>query len=353
MSVQRMKNGRGWYTSFRFKDPKTGKPRQKKKEGFPTKREALQYQRKFLDRIAAGDAGELFADLWSEYIADAARYCKRSTIIVRQTVYTHHIPDEWKNRPASAITPDDIRRWRNWMVDAGLKPITIRSYNTIVSAAFLWMERYHDSIKSPFAAAGPLRLPPAKGKKLDYWTLEEYRAFIGRVEEPVLRMACEMLFYTGLRRGELLALRWMDINLDAGILHVRRNRVAVDHKIYITTPKTPSSIRDVPIPKRLIAELRDWKAKQYKPNAKSLIISFAPYVLTTRFRREQQRQGVKHTIKLHSLRHSHASLLIQLGFSIQAIADRLGHTTPTQVLQTYGHLYPSRRQEIADKLDDI
>ena len=161
-------------------------------------------------------------------------------------------------------------------------------------------------------------------------------------------MALELLYWTGMRRGELAGLRFADVEDD--IIHIRLQQTAIGK----STLKSKTSKRDIQLPAPIAVKLHAYMTRIYKPNPNDRIFFGHPNNLTRDFGAIQKKLdlGLPH-IRLHDLRHSHASLLIDMGFSAQAVADRLGHANITMVIKVYEHLFPARRNEIADKLTNL
>ena len=161
-----------------------------------------------------------------------------------------------------------------------------------------------------------------------------------------------MLFWTGLRIGELLALTPRDLDLDAGTLSVSKSFQSIDGEEVITEPKTPKSRRVVPVPSKLAAELREYMAALYDVGQDDRLFPFTKHYFRREMLKASEAAGVER-IRLHDLRHSHASLLIHLGCPVLLVSERLGHEDVQTTLRTYGHLYPSTVPEAVKKLDDL
>lgn len=206
--------------------------------------------------------------------------------------------------------------------------------------------------RNPVRAAGP---PSPKssiekaGQSKGIWEVKDFNHFIRTVKHPSYHLAYNMLFWLGLRRGEVLGLRIKDIDLKNKIVKIRQNMTSFG----IDTPKTKTSIRDVSIPNHLLSEITHYIKLIYDASANDLIFSNITLdSIRWQFRVYQKKAGFKTFIRLHDLRHSHASLLIHMGFSPDVIADRLGHANAAMVLQVYGHMYPQRRVEVVNALDN-
>ena len=215
--------------------------------------------------------------------------------------------------------------------------------------------------KNPSRMIGHLK---SKKTKVDFWTLEEFQKVIsllykGDFYEHYLFICFWVLFMTGARLGEAAALHWRDIDFDTGMVNIDKSVYYKNMGEYrFVEPKTRASIRKIYIDEDTIAELKLWKEAQQKvlPNCE-LVLSYngTPTSKTTLPRpleKLAKLAGV-HRIKVHALRHSHASLLISMGENPLIIKERLGHEKIQTTLGTYGHLYPNSNYEVATKLTGI
>lgn len=159
------------------------------------------------------------------------------------------------------------------------------------------------------------------------------------------------LYWTGMRIGELLALTPGDIDFEKRTISISKSYQRIDHRDVITPPKTPKSNRIISIPEFLAADLKDFIHSIYGIEEDNRLFPVTKYFLEHEMLRGIKASGVKR-IRLHDLRHSHASLLIEMGFTPLAIADRLGHERIETTLNTYSHLYPNKREQMANKLDE-
>lgn len=183
-----------------------------------------------------------------------------------------------------------------------------------------------------------------------FWTKEEYWKFAEVVKDkPASYYAFQILYWTGIRCGELLALTISDFDLQKKTLHIDKNYQVVKGEEMITTPKTEKSNRIIDLPEFLCNEMEDYFSSLYKVDENSRIFTFTKSFLHHEMDRGSAKAGVKR-IRLHDLRHSSCALLIELGYSPIQIAERLGHESVT-ITERYSHLYPSVQKQMADKLN--
>ena len=158
-----------------------------------------------------------------------------------------------------------------------------------------------------------------------------------------------MLYWCGIRLGELLALTKEDFDFNKGTVSITKSYQYLNGKDVITEPKTPKSIRVISMPDFLCEEMKEYIDSLYGTENSSRIFEISKSYLHHEMDRGCKEQKLKR-IRIHDLRHSHVSLLIEMGFSAVAIADRMGHES-IDITYRYAHLFPTKQNEIADKLD--
>ena len=182
------------------------------------------------------------------------------------------------------------------------------------------------------------------------WTIEEYQKFsIAIIDRPASFIAFEILYWCGLRSGELLAL--IPSDFEKNILLITKSYQRIGGRDIITLPKTDKSLRRVLLPKFLSEEIQKYIAGLKGVAEDKRIFPFTKSYLHHEMRRGCTASGVK-KIKIHGIRHSHISLLIDMGFNAIAIVDRVGHES-IDITYRYAHVFPSAQQEVASKLDNM
>ena len=203
--------------------------------------------------------------------------------------------------------------------------------------------------ENPVIKAGPL----GKGKadEMNFWTKEEYLKFIEAVKDkPVSYYAFQILYWCGLRLGELLALCASDIDTKNKVLHITKSYQRIAGKDVITDPKTPKSKRDVSIPDFLCGELEQYLGMLYGYMPTDRIFQISKSYLHHEMDRGAKAAGVKR-IRIHDIRHSSVSLLINMGFTAVAIGNRVGHES-ADITYRYAHMFPSEQKEMAVMLNE-
>ena len=188
--------------------------------------------------------------------------------------------------------------------------------------------------------------------EMSFWTADEFEAFIEALaNKPESYHAFMLLYWTGIREGELLALRPMDFDFERGLLMVRRSYSRIKGKDVIGTPKTRKSRRDVLMPDFLRDEMEDYLSTLPDLELEDRIFAMTKHKLAAEMKRGCASTGIKR-IRIHDIRHSHVSLLINLGFSANAIADRMGHES-AEITENYSHMFPSTQRSLVDALNEV
>ena len=348
-----------------YKDEKTGKwfakfyytnwqgiKKQKWKRGFATKKEALGFERDFLEKQSA-NPDMTFQNLYEIYMEDMAARLKQSTLLTKKAVLQTHILPFFGSKPINEIKASDVRRWQAKLMSSpnNYSQTYLKKINTELNSIINYAKRFYDLNTNPCGKAGTIG--KAKAEEMDYWTYDEYIAFREGVKDKSLSYICfEVLYWTGMREGELLALSPADIDLDNKTISINRTYQRIEGKDVFTSPKTRKSKRKIPIPDFLCQELSDYIQSRYMLDADERLFPVTKSYLSHEMIRGCKNTGVK-KIRIHDIRHSHASLLINQGCDALMLADRLGHEKVSTTLNTYSHLFPHKQQELVHSLESL
>ena len=347
MKAEKDKKTGKWLIQYRYTDWQ-GKRRKSTKRGFATKREAEEWLRNFLITQKA-DFDMKFEDFWKMYCADMETRLREHTMRTKKYIVELKILPYFGNKRVNDITAADIRQWQNELIKMRYSPTYLKTINNQLSAIFNYAVRYYDLKSNPCAKAGSMG--KSKAEEMDFWTGEEFRKFIDSVMNKRLSyMAFMTLYWTGMRLGELLALNPKDVDLEKRTISITKSYQRLGKKDVITPPKTPKSKRVITIPEFLAADIKDYMDSLYDLQEDDRLFPITKYYLEHEMQRGIKESGVKR-IRVHDLRHSHASMLIELGFSPLEIANRLGHEKVETTLNTYAHLYPNKQTKLAERLD--
>lgn len=347
MPVYRDTERTTWYVKLYYTDY-TGARKQKMKRGFKLQREAKEWERHFLETLQ-GTPDMTFGALYELYAADLAAHTKESTRRNRVSLIERHILPFWKDRRLNEITPADVRSWQTEMMNKGLALSTLRTVNVHLSTIFNFACKYY---RLPSNPCSKIKAMGKIGRSLNFWTLDEFRQFLPTVQDPILTAAFLTLFYSGIRCGELLALRVKDFDAAAGTITINGTYHRFDREDLITAPKTENSVRTVYLPPFLVDEIRGVIDRIYCPDPEDRIFQ----TVTSRKLRYAIDTGAAkagiNKIRIHDIRHSHVSLLINMGYQPMLIAERIGDSVE-MINKVYGHLYPNQHQNLAEKLQKM
>lgn len=344
-----------WIAQFYFTDW-TGERKKKKKRGFDTKKAAQKWERDFLKRQQA-DMKMKLSDFVDLYLDDMKPRLRGSTLDGKRFLFNKLIIPYLGNKPMCAVSAADVRQWQVTLMEREYKPgkkysqTYLKTVNNQLTALFNYAVRFYGLHENPCHKAGSMGKKNAE--EMQFWTVGEYKKFREAIRnKPRSYMAFQILYYTGMRIGELMALTKADIDLKAHTISVSKTYSRRKGKDFITPPKTPKSNRVITIPPFLCNEVKSYMSTLYGLQGNDRIFPFTKCFLEHEMKRGCSLSGVK-KIRLHDLRHSHASLLIEMGFSPLLIADRLGHENVETTLNTYSHLWPHKQEEVADKLQAL
>ena len=349
MKAEKDKKTGKWLIQYRYMDWQ-GKRRKSTKRGFATKREAEEWLRNFLITQKA-DFDMKFEDFWKMYCADMETRLREHTMRTKKYIVELKILPYFGNKRVNDITAADIRQWQNELIKMGYSPTYLKTINNQLSAIFNYAVRYYDLKSNPCAKAGSMG--KSKAEEMDFWTGEEFRKFIDSVMNKRLSyMAFMTLYWTGMRMGELLALNIADIDFEKKTLSVTKSLNRIDGKDVISLPKTKSSIRTIYLPQFVMDEMKDYCGMLYGRGAKDRLFVVTKSHLEKEIRRGAELAGLT-PIRVHDLRHSHASLLISQGVNVAVISRRLGHKSIKTTLNIYAHMFDKDAKEAADMLDKL
>ena len=317
------KNAKGlWDIQFYYKNFK-GENKKKHKRNFKTKKEAIEWAKKFIDQ-QNHNLDMDFSSFWQLYREDMKERLRENTARTKDYIVELKVLPYFGTKKIVDITAADIRRWQNSLMKQGYSQTYLKTINNQLSAIFNYAVRYYDLPRNPCAQAGSMG--KGKAEEMKFWTQEEFESFIEFVKDkPLSYYAFLTLYWTGIRLGELLALSLSDFDAEAKTLSITKSYQRINGRDVITEPKTAKSKRTIALPDFLVTELEEYVNKLYGMMANDRLFMITKSYLEKEMVRGTELSGVKR-IRLHDLRHSHASLLIsKLGAQPNLVAERLGH----------------------------
>ena len=300
-----------------------------------------------------------FSSLYKEYKDYLKITVKESSFVTMTYRMEKYILPDFQNCKVTEITPPVILRWQNKLNEKDYSQKFKNELRMSFIHFFKFLKIY--DISNPFEKVKGFSKAKESKNDLKYWTEKEFETFIAGVTDERFRMVFTFLYLTGCRKGEACALQWKDFDPRTHTIkiHATISKIVLkddgDKKTVKSTPKTQNSYRSILLPQNFSKKLFEYKGsaedEDYIFGKKDIPLPFN--TLEHAFKRYIKLTGVK-PIRIHDLRHSHASLLINKGdnqlATIYTIAARLGDTVD-MVFKIYGHLFPSTQREIIDKLD--
>ena len=352
MAVYKEEKTNTWRAVYRYIDW-TGEKKQTQKRGFKTKREAQAWEREQLHKVSA-DLDMTFASFFEQYTTDMQTRIKENTWATKEHIIRTKLIPYFGKLKMSNITAQQIITWQNELMNykdengKPLSPVYLKTINNQLSAIFNHAVKYYNLRENPCKKAGSMG--KKKNREMLFWTKEEYLKFAEvMMDKPLSYYAFEMLYWCGIREGELLALTPSDFDFDKNTVSINKSYQRLNGQDLITTPKTEKSNRIIKMPQFLADEMKDYLKMLYDVGENERMFAITKSYLHREMDRGSKEAGVKR-IRIHDIRHSHVSHLIDMGFSAIAIADRVGHES-IDITYNYAHLFPSKQTEMADKLN--
>ena len=352
MAVYKDEKTNTWRVLYRYTGW-NGERKQSQKRGFKTKREAQAWEREQINRLG-GDLDMTFQSFVQHYAEDIQTRIKENTWATKDHIIKTKLLPYFGKLRMSSITPQQIIKWQNELLNykdengKPFSPVYLKTIQNQLSAIFNHAARFYNLKENPCKKAGSMG--KKKNREMLFWTKAEYLKFAdAMMDKPVSFYAFEMLYWCGIREGELLALTPADFDFEKKTLRINKSYQRLQGKDVITTPKTKKSNRVIQMPDFLCDEIQDYFKHLYGLEADSRIFPLSKYALKRGMAYGCKASGVK-VIRIHDLRHSHVSLLINMGYSAVAIGNRVGHES-VEITYRYAHLFPTVQKEMADKLN--
>jgi integrase len=344
------------------------------KAGFASKREAQEALTQVLASISTGTHIEPSKVLMSEFMTGEWLPAIRATI--RPTTYLSyqghvecHIIPALGTLPLQHVSAAHINAFYSRLLSdgrghdkGGLSPATVRRVHATLHRALHDAVRWNRLVKNPVDAADPPRVT-STDLEMKVWSAKELKVFLASERESRLYPLWLTLATTGMRRGEVLGLRWQDVDLEARTVSIRQTRVMTGYQPLLSTPKTRRGKRLVALDGATVATLREHRRRQKEERlAAGPLWKDSGFVFTKEdgepyhpervsrlFQGAAKRAGLPR-IRLHDLRHSYATLAPASGVHPKVISERLGHASIAITLDTYSHAVPALSEEAAERV---
>ena len=352
MAVYKEEKTNTWRAVYRYTDW-NGERKQTQKRGFKTKREAQAWEREQLNKTSA-DLDMTFRSFVDLCTADMKTRLKENTWATKDHIIRTKLLPYFGRLKMCNITAQQIITWQNEMLNHKYEngkpysPVYLKTVHNQLSAIFNHAVRYYNLRENPCKKAGSMG--KKKNREMMFWTKEQYLKFAEvMMDKPLSFYAFEMLYWCGIREGELLALTPADFDFEKRTVSINKSYQRLNGEDLITTPKTEKSNRVITMPQFLAEEIQDYIKMLYGIGPDDRMFTVTKSYLHREMDRGAKAAGVPR-IRIHNIRHSAVSLLIDMGFSATAIADRVGHES-IDITYNYAHLFPSKQAEMADKLN--
>lgn len=291
----------------------------------------------------------------TNYMETVGKHTLRpKTIETNSSIIRIHIIPAIGKIKLAQLRPDHLQSLYSQKLDAGLSRRTVHYIHSIIHKALRQAVRWGivaRNVSDLVDAPSPKRRPPS------VYTAEQVQTFLSSVKDDRFYLIYVLAIYGGFREGELLGLHAEDVQLEAGVITVKRAaQYLLGKGVVITEPKTAKSRRSVKLPTTALKVLEEY-LKQLNIN-QGLIFTTAsgnpisPRFLVKKFKQAITKAGLP-DIRFHDLRHTSATLLLSANVHPKVVQERLGHSSITLTMDTYSHVIPGMQDEAAEKLDLI
>ncbi|EGS7979384.1 site-specific integrase, partial [Enterococcus faecalis] len=356
-------------------DPISGKQR-RKRITVSTKKEAQQIESKYLrlyhENKLITNSDLNLKDIFEIYEEKYTQNLKPSYKQTQKRIFKNYIEPYFKNTQIKLIKKQQIYDFQQFLLTSKPKRKDNLSNKTINMIIIHLQKLFNVAIKEGLTYENPCnqidKLKIQK-KEIDFWTLNEFTTFISHIDKnkPFLKVFYQFAFFTGMRAGEMIALTWSDIDFYNQTVRINKSAKLINGNYVTTTPKTESSIRYITINTKITEMLKKWQEIQPKllvdnfqniDSDKLLVFQYSEKHPSSDYYSKQIKKIIKKNnlnlkpIRLHDFRHSHVALLIHNNEKNTTIKERLGHSSITTTIDTYGHLYPNSQKSMSDKFDN-
>ncbi|WP_240417387.1 site-specific integrase [Paenibacillus periandrae] len=360
------KDGKAWYFILTHGKKENGKPQQHKKRGFKTKQDAQKALNDLEHSLTTGTYQKPNKMLYREYminhwLEDKLTMVKKQTLATYKWLIVGHVLPALGDIELTKLTPMAIQNFYNKLTkDGKLTDENIQKIHTLINDSLKKAERWELISKNPAALVDR---PKATRKEVIVWDVNEVKKFLKQADNGNRYYIAFLIALTsGARQGEILGLRWQDVDFDNNCIRITQT-LSSDGKEILPYTKTKSGTRSVDLPEETMKRLSKHKRmlEQEKMKAEPGTYGDMDLVVCTQLGTPTNKSNIRRVfssaikradvkkIKFHSMRHTHATLLLLQGVNPKIVSERLGHATVRLTLDTYSHLLPSMQKETAEK----
>lgn len=366
------KGNRYYVVIYEGPDPGTGKSRHRWHSAGTTRKDAQRLLAELVKKSHDGDyrapdrvtVGQYLEQRW---LPIKKAQLRASTFDSYRRNIDNHVVPAIGTVPLQRLTPEHLDAFYGELLTSGrrsgngggLSVKTVRNIHTMLHKALADAARKGTVPRNVATLADPPRLSSARRPEMTVWDADQLRQFLDEIAGHRLYSAFYLLATTGMRRGELLGLRWSDVDLERPSISVSRALVIVAYKPQLSDVKTGQGRRTIDLEPKTVAVLRAWKKRQMEEHMLTNVRPdtgrmFAhpdgscvnPDYFSQVFDRHLTKSALPR-IRLHDLRHTHASILLKQGVPLKVVSERLGHSNPAFTLSVYQHLLPGMQADAA------
>lgn len=355
-------------------DPKTGKERHRWYAAGDTRKGAEKVLAEHIKRIHDGDYRAPERITFGDYLVE--RWLPTRKAQLRPSTYSSyrndlelHVIPRIGHIPLQKLQPEDIDTLYAELLTngkrngngGGLSPKSVRNIHGIIRKALADAMRKGSVTRNVADLADP---PRARARKMDAWSADELRQFLTSIEDSEWYVPIYVAANTGMRRGEVLGLTWRNVDLDKARLIVEQQVQSVEYEASVADVKTAGSRRTIDLDPRTVAVLKTWRRHQLEQHLSTGRRSDDEFVFThpgggsihpdlfsQSWSRLMEKSEVRR-IRLHDLRHTHASILLKAGVPVKVVSERLGHSSPAFTMTVYQHVLPGMQADAAAAFGD-
>ena len=340
-------NNNTWYCKFYYTTYDNIK-KQKMKRGFKRKKDALEFEKEFILKQQF-QPDMTFKSFYELYKKDVFPQLRQHTIQSKE-YKINRIMEYFSDYPINEISGIHIKRWQNELLNGGFSNRYMANLQSELSAIMNHAVSFYGLKTNPVSKVPKAKNPNEKPKIMRFWTFDEYSEVITNIDSIKGKCAIDLLYWTGMRKGELLALTWNKINFESNTVLIDQSLQRLNGKNVITPTKTYEN-RTLLIPDKVIRELKEYRELCFDTSANEPVFQWEKRFIEDSLKSGAEKANIK-KIHVHGLRHSHASYLINKGVNIVLISKRLGHKNTSMTLDTYSHFYPTDEQNLIELIND-
>lgn len=370
MAINKTKNG-SYCFSVQYTHPESKKKHRKYQAGFKTKKEAKDAEVLFIHSVQSIQKETMiFKTLSNDYMQHRKAYIKELSFRNNLRILNKYILPFFEKKDVEKITKLHVREWTDYLVTINKSPKYKNDIIELFKAIIKHGRLYFDVFNDPTVIIKKFPNPKKRVMEDQVWSIEEFNQFIqgfdsNDTRERVFKLFFLTLYFTGARRGEVKALQFSDINFAKGTLSITKSasNKETGKRNVINLPKTQHSVRVIPLDPILLKLMEEYmmerqKDSNFRRNDFIFIRSYddkIPLADTTieNFKnRICKKTGVR-VIRIHDIRHSHATMLVSSGVNIEVVSKRLGHANIDMTLNVYTHVMPIAEQHSINILEKL